>query len=101
MDQSIKEPAIRALTESLYARGVNIYEHLQQNPTRSAARRFISYYLDTASGIVAGHNLTVLCAGSSVERATEEVKQGLSVLVQAFDKELNTARGKLWILRSR
>lgn len=25
--------------------------------------------------------------GSSVERATEEVKQGLSVLVQAFDKE--------------
>lgn len=86
----IKEPAIRALTESLYARGVNIYEHLQQNPDKiSKARRFISYYLDTASGIVAKYeNLSrSRVQGSSVERATEEVKQGLSVLVQAFDKE--------------
>lgn len=86
----IQDKEIQQLSGELYMRGVNIYEHLQSNPDKiSIAKRFLNYYLDTASGLVEKYEKlnSSKVKGSSVDHAEQEVKEGLTVLTKAFDKE--------------
>ncbi|MDO5690272.1 MAG: 5-bromo-4-chloroindolyl phosphate hydrolysis family protein [Tissierellia bacterium] len=87
---SIRDPEIKNLAKALYQRGVDIFQHLQQNPDKiSKARRFINYYLDTAAGLITKYESLSKSnvQGQSVEKAKGDVKEGLSVLVRAFDRE--------------
>ncbi|MDO5649854.1 MAG: 5-bromo-4-chloroindolyl phosphate hydrolysis family protein [Gallicola sp.] len=86
----IQNEKIRQLSDQLYHRGVDIYEHLQANPDKiPIAKRFLNYYLDTASGLVEKYDRlsTSKVQGASVDHAEREVQEGLTVLTKAFDKE--------------
>lgn len=88
--KSLPDPEIKQLSAALYQSGVAIFEHLQDNPDKiPLARRFINYYLETASGLVAkyGKIHKSKVKGDSVARAREDVVQGLEVLTEAFDKQ--------------
>lgn len=50
--RNAENPQIRENAAELYQTGVQIFEHLQRNPDKiRIARRFLTYYLDTAAEI--------------------------------------------------
>lgn len=88
--KSLPDPEIKWLSASLYQSGVAIFEHLQDNPDKiPLARRFINYYLETASGLVSKYTKLTKSKvkGDSVAQARTDVVQGLEVLTDAFDKQ--------------
>lgn len=88
--KSLQDPQIKQLSAGLYRSGVAIFEHLQENPDKiPLARRFINYYLETASGLVSKYDKISRSKvkGDSISKARTHVVQGLEVLTDAFDKQ--------------
>ncbi len=87
-----KEPTIRENANQLYRTGVRIYEYLKDNPDKiPVARRFLTYYLDTAAGIldkyiklektgVVNQNMFTL---------TRQTENALLTLDEAFKKQFS------------
>ena len=49
----IRDPEVKKNAEKLYGTGERILTYLQKNPEKiSMARRFFTYYLDTAAGLL-------------------------------------------------
>ena len=88
--QSLNNVEIRQETERLYQMGTKILEYLTQEPQKiKLARRFFTYYLDTARGILEKY-LKIQAA----DLRTEEVRQvaratqeAMPILNQAFEKQ--------------
>jgi 5-bromo-4-chloroindolyl phosphate hydrolysis protein len=88
--RSLSNESISRLSGNLYEKAVSIYEHLQENPDKiQVARRFLTYYLDTASGLVEkyGKLKRTRLQSRSIDKVEAEVTDGLEILSKAFDKE--------------
>jgi 5-bromo-4-chloroindolyl phosphate hydrolysis protein len=86
----LSNESISRLSGNLYEKAVSIYEHLQENPDKiQVARRFLTYYLDTASGLVEkyGKLKRTRLQSRSIDKVEAEVTDGLEILSKAFDKE--------------
>lgn len=86
----LEDSEIRSLALELHESGISIFEHLQANPRKiGLARRFINYYLDTAAGLVDKYQMlnASRVKGESVEKARDDVVNGLKVLTRAFDQQ--------------
>ena len=85
-----QQPAITENTQRLYETGERILSYLRTNPQKiTIARRFINYYLDTASGI-----LRKYIAVQDTQLETEEMtrlrsktESALVILNDAFKKQ--------------
>lgn len=88
--KQITHVQIKEQSVQLHRTGINILEYLQEHPDRiSAARRFFSYYLETARNI-----LEKYLKFQKTELRTEEVlsvnkatQRALPILNQAFEKQ--------------
>ncbi|MGI6579808.1 MAG: 5-bromo-4-chloroindolyl phosphate hydrolysis family protein [Saccharofermentanales bacterium] len=81
---------IKNLSEHLYQSGISIFEHLQENPGKiPLARRFINYYLETASSLISKYDKLhkSRVKGESISKAREDVINGLNILTNSFDKQ--------------
>lgn len=85
-----KETAIRDNANQLYQTGVRIYEYLNENPDKiPVARRFLTYYLDTAAGIVDKY-LKLEKTGvvnQNILALSRQTEQALLTLDEAFQKQ--------------
>ncbi|NLM20008.1 MAG: hypothetical protein GX217_08355 [Clostridiaceae bacterium] len=81
---------IKNLSERLYQSGISIFEHLQENPSKiPLARRFINYYLETASSLISKYDKLhkSKVKGESILTARKDVINGLTLLTNSFDKQ--------------
>lgn len=90
--KSINNIDIKQETERLYQTGTKILEYLTKEPQKiKLARRFFTYYLDTARGILEKY-LKIQAADlrteeiRQVSRATQEA---MPILNQAFEKQFS------------
>lgn len=96
---SITEPDVRANAEKLYDTGKKILEYLNENPGKvKLARRFFTYYLDTASRLLTRYvdfSKTGLRSGE-VTGILEKTEESLPLLNSAFEKQFaNLMEGEL------
>lgn len=88
--QKIRHPRIRAESQKLYQTGVKILEYLENHPERiSAARRFFTYYLDTAVEILEKY-LPFQASGLQTEEVLAlkaSTEKAMLILNEAFEKQ--------------
>lgn len=84
-DRDIKEYSLK-----LYERGIEILNYIKENPDKlMSARRFLTYYLETASNICEKYmSLPVKTLKSEdMEEMVKNTKKAMLLLETAFDKE--------------
>ncbi len=85
-----KHESIRINGEKLFHTGVAIFEHLRKNPSKiRQARRYLTYYLDTAAGIMnkyIGFVETRLDT-EEINKVYLETEKALEILNEAFNKQ--------------
>ena len=90
----IRDPQLKAQTESMCRAAGNILAYLEKHPEKiPAARRFIDYYQDTASTLLAKY-VELESAGlsdSQTQALGESMKRAACALTDAFRKQ----RGKM------
>ena len=86
----IRDPEVKKNAEKLYGTGARILDYLQKNPEKiSMARRFFTYYLDTAAGLVDRY-AQFEAAGLHTEEVEEilaRTAKALPVLDHTFEKQ--------------
>lgn len=93
IDQAVKaiaDPAVQQDAQALYATGTGILAYLNENPDKiKLARRFFTYYLDTAAKLLARY-VDFQNTGLHSEEVTEilcKTAESLPVLNKAFEKQ--------------
>ena len=93
IDQAVKaiaDPAVQQDAQALYATGTGILAYLNENPDKiKLARRFFTYYLDTAAKLLARY-VDFQNTGLHSEEVTEILRkttESLPVLNKAFEKQ--------------
>ena len=93
IDQAVKaiaDSAVQQDAQALYATGTGILAYLNENPDKiKLARRFFSYYLDTADKLLARY-VDFQNTGLHSEEVTEilcKTAESLPVLNKAFEKQ--------------
>lgn len=88
--QKISNLLIKEQSRGLYETGLRILTYLEKNPERiPAARRFFTYYLDTAVGILEKY-LPFQDSGlqtDEVRRVTASTEKAMPILNKAFEKQ--------------
>lgn len=83
-------PSIRDKSKKLYDSGISILKYISENPKKiPQARRFLSYYLDTASEILKKYQKLAatnykIAEMESLKLSTEKA---MDILNEAFDKQ--------------
>lgn len=84
--------ALKEESQRLYNTGVKILEYLEEHPERiSTARRFFTYYLDTARDILEKY-LPFQRSGlrtEDVENVFRSTQKALPILNEAFERQFN------------
>lgn len=87
----IRDGQLRQQTEEMCRAAGNVLAYLEKHPEKiSAARRFIDYYQDTASTLLARY-VELESAGlseSQTQVLTESMKRAAAALTDAFQKQL-------------
>lgn len=93
IDQAVKaiaDPAVQQDAQALYATGTGILAYLEENPDKiKLARRFFTYYLDTAAKLLTRYvdfQETELHSGE-VADILQKTAEALPVLNSAFEKQ--------------
>lgn len=93
IDQAVKaiaDPAVQQDAQALYATGTGILAYLNENPDKiKLARRFFTYYLDTAAKLLTRYvdfQETELHSGE-VADILQKTAEALPVLNSAFEKQ--------------
>ena len=93
IDQAVKaiaDPAVQQDAQALYATGTGILAYLNENPDKiKLARRFFTYYLDTAAKLLARY-VDFQNTGLHSEEVMEilcKTAESLPVLNKAFEKQ--------------
>ena len=102
IDQAVKaiaDPAVQQDAQALYATGTGILAYLNENPDKiKLARRFFTYYLDTAAKLLARY-VDFQNTGLHSEEVTEilcKTAESLPVLNKAFEKQfIHLMQGEL------
>ena len=88
--KAIADPAVQHNAQALYATGTRILAYLKENPDKiKLARRFFTYYLDTAAKLLARY-VDFQNTGLHSEEVTEilcKTAESLPVLNKAFEKQ--------------
>ena len=88
--KEIKTSSVRQDAQALYATGVRILTYLEENPDKiKLARRFFTYYLDTAAKLLTRYvdfQETELHSGE-VADILQKTAEALPVLNSAFEKQ--------------
>lgn len=87
-----KHPDIKQNAQRLYMTGVSIFEHLKTNPQKiTTARRFLTYYLDTAAKIMNKYKafLDTRLDSEDMNKVYIETNRGLEILNKAFTNQFN------------
>lgn len=88
--KAIADPAVQQDAQALYATGTRILAYLKENPDKiKLARRFFTYYLDTAAKLLARY-VDFQNTGLHSEEVTEilcKTAESLPVLNKAFEKQ--------------
>lgn len=86
----IRDPAVRREAETLYQVGTRMVSYLEQHPNKiSLARRFFSYYLDTAAALLSRCR-ELQKTGLRTPEVTEILERTarvLPVLLEAFERQ--------------
>ncbi len=84
-----RDEEIKVLMGNVYERGIEITEYLKNYPQKiTISRRFLNYYLDTASKISKNYvDFETKSLRQNREHIKEETKKALIMLETAFDKE--------------
>ncbi len=86
----IERPSVRAEAQRLYTTGNNILKYLKEHPEKiSMARRFFTYYLDTAASLLKRYmdfQRTGL-KSHEVGDILDKTEKALPVLEEAFEKQ--------------
>ena len=87
---AIADPAVQQDAQALYATGTKILAYLKKNPDKiKLARRFFTYYLDTAAKLLARY-VDFQNTGLHSEEVTEilgKTAESLPVLNKTFEKQ--------------
>ena len=93
IDQAVKaiaDPAVQQDAQALYVTGTRILAYLEENPDKiKLARRFFTYYLDTAAKLLTRYvdfQETELHSGE-VADILQKTAEALPVLNSAFEKQ--------------
>ena len=93
IDQAVKaiaDPAVQQDAQALYATGTGILTYLKENPDKiKLARRFFTYYLDTAAKLLTRYvdfQETELHSGE-IAGILQKTAEALPVLNSAFEKQ--------------
>ncbi len=88
--RSITEPSVQKDAGALYVTGTKIFSYLEENPDKiKLARRFFTYYLDTAAKLLARY-VDFRSTGLHSEEVMEilqKTAEALPVLNQAFERQ--------------
>lgn len=88
--KAIADPAVQHNAQALYATGTRILAYLKENPDKiKLARRFFTYYLDTAAKLLARY-VDFQNTGLHSEEVMEilcKTAESLPVLNKAFEKQ--------------
>lgn len=85
-----KHKSIQEKGEKLFKTGVNIFEHLRKNPAKiRQARRYLTYYLDTAASIMNKYVgfIDTKLHDSELEDIYQKTDKALDILNEAFNKQ--------------
>ncbi len=85
-----KHKSIQEKGEKLFNTGVNIFEHLRKNPAKiRQARRYLTYYLDTAANIMNKYIgfIETKLHDSELEDIYQKTDKALDILNEAFNKQ--------------
>ena len=89
----IRDGQLRQQTEEMCRAAGNVLAYLEKHPEKiPAARRFIDYYQDTASALLAKY-VELESAGlteGQTQGLTENMKRAAAALTEAFQKQLGT-----------
>lgn len=88
--RSAKHESIRLNGEKLFHKGVAIFEHLRKNPSKiRQARRYLTYYLDTAAGIMNKYTgfVETRLDSKEIDKVYLETEKALEILNEAFNKQ--------------
>ncbi|MDO5690562.1 MAG: 5-bromo-4-chloroindolyl phosphate hydrolysis family protein [Tissierellia bacterium] len=88
--RAAKHENIKTNAEKLYHTGVSIFEHLRKNPDKiRQARRYMTYYLDTAAGIMNKYRSFIETGLNTEETAKvyEQTNSALVTLNEAFNRQ--------------
>ena len=87
---AVKDPQVKQNTERLYETGNRIMSYLKQHPEKiSAARRFFTYYLDTAAAL-ADRYVQFQATGlhtEEVEEILQRTAKALPMLDRTFENQ--------------
>ena len=101
--KEIKTSSVRQDAQALYATGARILTYLEENPDKiKLARRFFTYYLDTAAKLLTRYvdfQETELHSGE-VADILQKTAEALPVLNSAFEKQFaHLMQASCWISR--
>lgn len=85
-----KHESIKINGEKLFHTGVAIFEHLRKNPSKiRQARRYLTYYLDTAAGIMNKYIgfVETRLDSEEIDKVYLETEKALEILNEAFNKQ--------------
>jgi 5-bromo-4-chloroindolyl phosphate hydrolysis protein len=88
--KNAKHKEIKANAEKLHHNGLNILNYLNKNPKKIlSARRFLSYYLDTASDIMEKYTefTNTNLKSKEMEEIYSKTNRALVILNEAFEKQ--------------